>query len=414
MNKYNTVEEWLAWMKSGRVTEIDLSLERVTEVGSRLNLLRPPCPVITVGGTNGKGSCVAGLEAIYLQAGYRVGAFTTPYLFRYNEQVRIQGKSVTDKQFCDVFERISHACGNEIQLTVFEYGTLAAFMLFKEAHLDVWILEVGLGGRWDAVNVIDADVAIVSSIGLDHTEWLGNTREAIAVQKAGIFRQGHPAICGDFDPPKTLVEEALKIKAPFFCQGKSFGFKQDQISWTWWGPVTLFEHLPKPVLLLQNMATVLMAIDLLQEKLAVEKKHIDQAMQDVRLPGRLQQVPGEVSQLFDVSHNPAAVALLAEYLQKTPISGKTHAVFSMLADKDISTTSQVIKQWIDEWHIAEVKSDRAAPLEKLIACFKENKIEETHYYTSVKEAYENAMAKATPGDRLLVFGSFRTVVEVQA
>ncbi len=407
MSKYKSLNEWLVWIKAEHTQEIDLSLERVAKIGARLDLLKPSCPVITVAGTNGKGSNVAALEAIYLAQGYKVGAFTTPFLISYNEQVRIQGNPSDDSLFCHAFERINEACVQEnTSLTLFEYGTLAALMIFKEANLDVWILEVGMGGRWDAVNVIDADVAIVASIGIDHVEWLGNTRELIAIEKAGIFRTGKPAVCGDFDPPATLTH------TPLFCQGKDFGFKKMDTSWTWWCSNKQLTALPLPTLLLQNMSTALMAIDLLQSRLPVNKEAIEKALSTVRLPGRVQVIPGDVEHIFDVSHNPAAVVPLVEYLKNNPIPGKTYAVFSMLADKDILATINVIKSSIDEWHIAAVQSERAASLEKLRDCFEKKNIQHVDKYESVKKAYETIKSLAKVGDRIVVFGSFRTVAEV--
>ncbi len=406
MNKYRSLQEWLAWIKALRVKEIDLSLERVAKIGAKLNLLRPTCPVVTVAGTNGKGSCVAALEAFYLAAGFRAGAFTTPYLFQYNEQVRIQGHSMDDTFFCDAFDRITDACGQDTTLTLFEYGTLAAFMIFKEANLDVWILEVGLGGRFDAVNVIDADVAIVASIGIDHVEWLGNTRELIAIEKAGIFRKGKPAVCGDFDPPKTLTH------TPLFCQGKDFGFKKMDTSWTWWCSDKQLTALPLPTLLLQNMSTALMAIELLQSRLPVNKEAVDKALTTVSLPGRVQVVLGDVEHIFDVSHNPAAVVPLVEYLKNNPIHGKTYAIFSMLADKDVLATLEIVKSHMHHWHIAVLQSERAASLEKLNECFEKANIQEVAQFESVKMAYENIKSLIKTGDRVVVFGSFRTVAEV--
>lgn len=412
MNKYKTLHEWLAWMKVLNVKEIDLSLERVLEIGSRLDLLKATCPVITVAGTNGKGSCVAGLEAIYLAAGYKVGSFTTPYLFRYNEQVRLQGLSVDDRVLCDAFARLTEACGDDIRLTLFEYGTLAAFMIFKEADLDVWILEVGLGGRWDAVNVMDADVGIVTSIAMDHMNWLGDTREAIAFEKAGIFRRNKPAICGDIDPPLTLVQHALQIKAPLFCQNKEFGFKEDSSSWTWWNQTKQLEQLPLPTLALQNMSTVLMAIDLLQKRLPVEKDAIDRALSTVTLPGRIQVVPGEITQIFDVSHNPASVALLADYLKKNPVVGKTYAVFSMLADKDIVATIRGISALMDYWYIAPLPGERGVSEQALLASFKKADVTCVDIQASITAAYDCAIQKAHRGDRVIIFGSFRVLAQL--
>lgn len=412
MSKNKSLSEWLVWIKALRTTEIDLSLERVLKIGSQLGLLQPECPVITVAGTNGKGSCVAGLEAIYLAAGYKVGAFTTPYLFSYNEQVRIQSHAVGDSLFCDAFHRITEACGDDTTLTLFEYGTLAAFMIFKEANLDVWILEVGLGGRWDAVNVIDADVAIVASIGIDHVEWLGNTRELIAIEKAGIFRKNKPAICGDFDPPHTLIDCAARLETPLFCQSRDFGSMQEGDSWTWWSSHKMLPGLPFSKLLRQNMTTVLMAIDLLQTRLPVHKAAIDKALCTVTLPGRIQVIAGDVEYVFDVSHNPAAVIPLVDYLKNNPAAGKTYAVFSMLSDKDMLSTLEIIKAHIYQWHIAPVASDRASSLEKLSTHFEKARINNRAEYESIERAYENVKSFVKKGDRVVVFGSFRTVAQV--
>lgn len=406
--KKMNVSEWLTWVKSLNVKQIDLSLERVTAVWGRLSPLKPEAVVITVAGTNGKGSTVAGLEAIYLAEGYRVGAFTSPYLFQFNEQIRIQGQSVSDDILSEAFLTVFSACG-DIQLTPFEFATLAALVIFKQSHLDVWILEVGLGGRFDAVNAVDADVAVVTSIGIDHTDWLGETRAAIAYEKAGIFRANRPAVCGDFNPPSTLIDYAEKLKAPLYCQGQQFHYVKQVSSWTWQSDFRSFEHLPLPILALQNMSTVLMAISLLQNRLPVSDKAINATFATVTLAGRIQVIPGEVSYILDVSHNPAAVELLAEYLRKESISGKTHAVFSMLADKDIVATIQVIDEWIDHWYVAPLNCDRGASKEVLAYCFRKTKIDHMNLFDSIALADHAAKSKASPGDRIIVFGSFHTV-----
>ena len=406
-----SLTEWLIKIRSIHVTEMDFSLERVMEVAGRLNLLKPACPVITVGGTNGKGSCVAGLEAIYKAEGYRTGSFTTPFLFRHNEQVRVLGREAGDDDFCQAYARIEKALGN-VTLTPFEFNALAAFEIFQKANLDVWLLEVGLGGRWDAVNVIDADVTLVASIGIDHTEWLGDTREKIAREKAGIFRPGKPAVCGDFDPPQPLIEIAAELKTPLFCQGKDFSFEDKGFSWTWKNHKNHFEKLPKPTLALQNMATVLQAIELLQERLPVTLDSIHRGLSQVTLPGRLQVIPGDIPQVFDVSHNPAAAEWLAKWIRENPIAGKTRAVFSMLADKDIVSTLLVMKKYIDDWYVGPIKETRGASLEKLRNCFHKTKNENVKYFSMIKDAHQEAMQESTSGDRIIVFGSFKTVTEV--
>jgi dihydrofolate synthase/folylpolyglutamate synthase len=400
------LSQWLQHIQNLHVKDMDLSLERVQRVFERLGVL-PRCPVITVGGTNGKGSCVAGLEKIYMEAGYRVGAYTSPILFRHNEYVRIQGEDVSDELFCDAFEKVESARG-DIALTLFEFNTLAAFVMFAAANLDVWILEVGLGGRFDAVNAVDADVAIVASIDLDHMEWLGDTREKIGFEKAGIFRGGKSAICGDFDPPKSLSDHAKKIGAEFFCQGKDFSFSASDM-WNWKSDKSFLENLPQPKLALQNMSTVLMAVELLQNKLPVKRETIDEALANLSLRGRIQVIEGDVTQIFDVSHNPAAARFLADFLQKNKINGKTRAVFSMLADKDILNTLVEIKNEIDEWFIAPLNIKRGASIEMLEKQFQKADIKNYQIFESIKKAHHDGLSRSMNNDRLVVFGSFHVV-----
>ncbi len=412
MNRNTSLNDWLVWIKAQSVKEINLSLERVLKIGTKLHLLKPNCKVIIVAGTNGKGSTVAALETIYLGQGFKVGAFTTPYLLSYNEQVRLQGHSVDDFLLCQAFERIKVACADDTSLTLFEYGALAAFLIFKDAKLDIWLLEVGLGGRWDAVNVIDADIAVVTSIGIDHVEWLGDTRELIAVEKAGVFRKNKPAICGDFDPPVSLIETALQVGAPMFVQGKDFGYTPSDHSWTWWCSEMELASLPFSKLLLQNLSTALMVVHKLQTELPVHQQTIEKALLTVTLPGRIQVVPGEVEYIYDVAHNPAAVEILTEHLKNNPITGNTLAIFSMLMDKDIVSTINEVKPYIDQWFIAILQSERAATLEKLRESFKQVNITKVIECDSIKHAYENLKLLAQKGDRIIVFGSFRTVAEV--
>lgn len=407
------MQEWLSWIASVHISDIALGLDRIRAVGQQLGVLSPSCPTIIVGGTNGKGSTVAGLEAIYLAAGYHVGAFTTPYLFQYNEQVRIDGQSVSDDLFCQAFAKIEDARG-DIPLTMFEFGTLAALIIFQEAALDVWILEVGLGGRLDGVNIIDADVAMVTSIGIDHVEWLGDTREAIAFEKAGIFRKGMFAVCGDVDVPKTLSDHAEQIGAIFYTQGRDFNYQEDEKAWSWSFEDVYYSNLPPCLLALQNMSTVLMGITLLQKRLPVERAAIDQGLSSVRLPGRIQVIEGPVTTIFDVSHNPAAVAFLAKRLDRMAHQGKTYAVFSMLADKDISESIKGMKNKIDAWYVAPLGVKRGASEERLRAAFEAVKIDQVMMCASIKEAYEAAMMKAQVGDRVIIFGSFYTIAGVTA
>jgi dihydrofolate synthase/folylpolyglutamate synthase len=406
--QFKTLETWLTHIGSLHPEKIDLGLARVREAAERLNLLKIKCPVLTIAGTNGKGSTVAGLEAIYVAQGLKVGAFTSPYLFRHTEEVRINGQETTPAIFCEAFARVEGARGG-ISLTLFEFNTLAALAIFERYDLDVILLEVGLGGRLDAVNIIDPNLAIVTSIAIDHADWLGNTRELIAREKAGIFRQATPVVCGDSEPPVSLVQHATELSAPLYCQGRDFSYTTDQSSWSWRSTQTHLDNLPLPHLALQNMSTVLMAIELMQPQLPVTREAIDRGLQTVQLPGRLQVISGDIVQIFDVSHNPAAAEFLAEALAKRSIRGKTLAVFSMLADKDILGTLLVMKEWVDEWYVGALSAKRAATIPALEDAFASADISAVHTYSSVKEAYVAAMHAATTDDLVVVFGSFYTV-----
>ncbi|MDA8561849.1 bifunctional folylpolyglutamate synthase/dihydrofolate synthase [Gammaproteobacteria bacterium] len=411
MFKYKTVNEWLSYINSSSPAEINLSLERVYDIGNKLNLLNPNSKIITVAGTNGKGSCVSILESIYLLSGYSVGSFMTPFLFSYNEQFRVNGKYIEDYKLCDAFLKINNACDLNTQLTVFEYGTLAAFIIFKESNLDIWLLEVGLGGRFDAVNAIDSDLAVISSISIDHINWLGNTRDKIGYEKAGVFRKNKLSVCGDFDPPKSLTKYAFDIKTHLFCQNREFGYIDNITSWSWWSGDVKLEYLPKSGLNLQNISTCLMAINLLQLCLPVDKKIILKSLSDLKLTARIQVVYSDVIKIFDVAHNPASVSLLSDYLSKNIISGKTIAIFSILSDKDVLSIINIIKNNINKWYISELNNSRFMPIKKIQQSFKNANIKNVICCDSVKNAYNQALSLTKKGDRVVVFGSFKTVSE---
>ncbi|HVE44007.1 MAG TPA: bifunctional tetrahydrofolate synthase/dihydrofolate synthase [Gammaproteobacteria bacterium] len=392
--------------KINNLNEIELGLDRVKQVADTLGVLATNAFVITVGGTNGKGSTVACLDAIYREAGYRVGTFTSPMLFKRNEQITIQGTMAEDQEINEAYQQIAHHKG-KIHLTPFEYQTLAALLIFQSYQLDILLLEVGLGGRLDAVNIMDADLAIVTSIDIDHTEWLGDTREAIAYEKAGIFRAGKPAICGDPNPPSTLVESASHINALLYCQEKDFYYEKGEKGWSWNGR---YQDLPFTELFIQNMSTALMAISLSQAQLPVSEAAIRSGLTKTKLMGRIQMVPGSVNHLYDVSHNPASVALLAAYLKQNRISGKNHAIFSMLSDKDMLTSIQKIKDDIDEWHVAPLQTARTSTKEALQDIFQQADLA-AFFYDTISEACFSVERQAQPGDRVIIFGSFHTVAE---
>ena len=403
-----TLNEWINYIASIHAMEMDLGLERVRQVAVKLNVLALTSRVVTVAGTNGKGSTVAGLEAVYVTQGYKVGTFTSPYLVRLNEEFHLDGKEIDDARLCAAFKKVELSRG-DVTLTQFEFRTLAALILFSEANCDVIILEVGLGGRLDAVNIIDADVAVMTSIAIDHAHILGGTRELIAVEKVGIFRARKPVVCGDFSPPETLLAAAAKLHAPFYCQGTDFKFTQTSVDWGWQSEKNSYANLPLTSLALQNMSSVLMTIEVMQEWLPVTRAAIDTAFAKINLPGRIQIETGDVTKIFDVSHNPAAASWLAEKIQQMPHTGKTRAVFSMLADKDIAGTLRSIKNCIDEWYVAALDVARGASADVLQTLFFQENIAEVIFYPDIPSAFQTALEEAKAGDRIVIFGSFYTV-----
>lgn len=407
---FSTLSQWLLHINSIHFSEIDLGLERIATVAKHLELFPLKSRVIIVGGTNGKGSTVACLEAIYREAGYQVGCYTSPILFEHNEQVRINGESPSNQDFCEVYQLIETARSGT-SLTPFEYHTLAALLLFSRLSLDIVLLEVGMGGRLDAVNIVEPDIAIVTSIAIDHAQWLGKTKKAIAKEKAGIFRKHKPAICGDAKPPPVLREIAATIEAPFYQQGKDFSYKRHPKDWEWSYADTRYTELPYNQLYINNLSTSLMAIQLLQNDLSVPYSAIYNGLLNVRLPGRIQIEEGPVTQIFDVAHNPSACALLSDKIKALPGKGKTLAVFSMLADKDIRASIVAIKDVIDSWFIAPIAHTRAARLTLLEEEFSAIALTNYQSYSSIENAYQAAIAVAQPGDIVIVFGSFRTVAE---
>jgi len=412
--RFPTLEAWLAWQETLHPAAIDLTLQRVAEVWRKLGA-PPPAPiVITVAGTNGKGSCVAFLESILRCAGYRIGAYTSPHLLRYNERIRVDGAEASDSQLCAAFQRVDEARG-DTTLTYFEFGTLAALEIFSRAALEAVVLEVGLGGRLDAVNIIDPDVALVTSIGIDHTAWLGPDREHIGREKAGVFRAGCPAVCGDPDPPASLLDYAAKLAAPLYILGRDFNFDTDQTAWTWRGPQgTLRAGLSHPSLRgacqLQNAASVVMVLELLKGRLPVSQSALRQGLAQASLPGRFQVLPIQPTTILDVAHNPAAAAMLAASLRGHPCTGRTLAVFAMLADKDMVSVVRALDAVIDEWHAAPLTVPRgASALQVAAALGAAQPRGAVHMHPGVLDAYQSARARARNDDRIVVFGSFYTV-----
>ncbi|MEY2634021.1 MAG: hypothetical protein RIR00_2675 [Pseudomonadota bacterium] len=400
---------------------IELGLERVQQVKARLGQ-QPHCPIITVGGTNGKGSTVAYLESILLRAGYRVGAYSSPHLLAYNERVRLNREPASDAALAAAFSRVEaarQAAGN-VALTYFEFGTLAAWEVFAAADCEAVILEVGLGGRLDAVNAYDADLAIVTGIALDHTDWLGPDRESIAYEKAGIFRPGRPAFCADREPPQSLLNHAAAIGADLKLIGRDFGFTRDaenRLQWRYWGKQgerLLKRSLAYPGLRgavqLNNASVVLAALDALEPRLPVTMQAIRQGLIETEIPGRFQVVPGQPAVVLDVGHNPQALAVLADNLGSMGFFATTHAVVGMLADKDAGTALQALAGKVQHWYLADLSGPRAAPASRLAAIIAERQLGgSVQCFTDPKQAFVAAQEAAVPSDRIAAFGSFYTV-----
>jgi dihydrofolate synthase / folylpolyglutamate synthase len=410
-----TLDSWLAYISAQHPASIALGLERVRTVAGRMGL--PPPPVtITVGGTNGKGSTCAYLERILTESGYRTGLYTSPHLVRYNERVRVAGEEAGDAALAAGFERVEVA-RRDTPLTYFEFGTLAALAVFAEAGADALVLEVGLGGRLDAVNIVDADCAVVVTVDLDHQAWLGEDREAIGFEKAGIFRAAHPALCGDRDPPRRLVEHAAAIGAPLQLIGRDFRYEAlPPQQWDFIGRRTTKRALPMPALRgrwqLANASCALAALDEVAERLPVSLGEVKRGLALVRLPGRMQVLPGRPAVVLDVAHNPQAARALAEGLGDMGFFENTLGVFAMLGDKDVGGVVDAMRQRIDRWYVSSAQVERAAPAARLAEALARRGLEKTtRAFATVASAFDAARRDAGPNDRIVVFGSFHTVAE---
>ncbi|MBY0544922.1 MAG: bifunctional tetrahydrofolate synthase/dihydrofolate synthase [Gammaproteobacteria bacterium] len=403
--------QWLSYLETLHLKSIDLSLERISAVAKILGIEAFSCPVITIGGTNGKGSTVALLEAIYRKGGYKVASYISPHLHHFNERIRFNGNEIEDASLVTLFKTIENARGG-ITLTFFEYTTLAALLFFKQLEPDVILLEVGLGGRFDAVNIIDADVAIIASIDLDHTEWLGETREKIGFEKAGIFREGKIAICGDPDPPQSLVQEALKKKTVFYCQGREFNYVKGG-AWEWQSPNLHLSNLPVPELAIQNASTVLMAYSTLAYRLPVSADVLADAMSNTRVPGRFQTIRVAPRVVIDVAHNPAAAAMLSQQLsEKLDAHDKIVAVFGALNDKDAAGMIDKLSKQISEWYIAPLQTPRSYTMDDLFRDVEKGGATNIQKFDTIKLAYENALNSCTSDSCIIIFGSFYTIAEL--
>ena len=417
LSEISSLEDWLAHLESlhpkGQAG-IELGLDRVAHVKARLGQAQH-CPVFIVGGTNGKGSTCAYLEQILSCSGYRTGCYTSPHLLAYNERVRLDRLPIDDGRLCEAFARVEAArlAAGGVALTYFEFGTLAAWEVFAAAGVEAIILEVGLGGRLDAVNVYEPDVSVVTGIALDHTDWLGPDRESIGREKAGIFRAGKPAICADAHPPQSLLEHAAVIGADLQVLGRDFGYFGDKTQWTFWGRNQLRRGgLANPGLRgsqqLANAAAALATLDAAKHLLPVDMQSIRRGLIEIELPGRFQLVPGKPAIVLDVAHNPQAVGVLAGNLGDTGFFEKTHAVVGMLGDKDIAGALGALKGRITHWYCASIDAPRGAPAETLAAVAR-TLGGAVDCFDDVAGAFAAARNAAGENDRILAFGSFYTV-----
>ncbi len=405
---------WLARLETLHPSAIELGLDRVRRVKEAMGLA-PDFPLIVVGGTNGKGSTCAYLGAILGAAGHKTGVYTSPHLLRYNERVRIDGKEADDADLVAAFEAVDRARA-DVALTYFEFGTLAAMAQFIAAKVDVAVLEVGLGGRLDAVNVFDADAAIVSSVDLDHMDYLGDTREQIGFEKAGIYRAGRPAVCADPDPPASLLGHAAQIGADLRRLGRDFSAGQTGDRWTYYGRALTWSDLPLPAMAgpcqLRNAAGALAVIEALQAVLPTPAEALRRGIAAARLAGRFQRIARSPDVILDVAHNPEAARALASTLRAQPIAGRTLAVVGMLADKDADAVVAALADGIDAWWTCTPDSPRARDASSLAAVLRAHGVRSVNVQPDVKAALAAARSAAGEDDRILVFGSFYTVAAV--
>ncbi len=413
--KHQSLADWLSWLEQSHPREIDLGLERITQVASHLSLLSPKSLIVTVAGTNGKGSCVAVSADILGAAGYSVGVYTSPHLLHYNERIRINDRLATDAEICEAFAEIYQACEQKsVSLTYFEYGTLAAFYLFKKHQTNAMVLEVGLGGRLDAVNILDADIAIITSIDLDHQDWLGDSREKIGFEKAGIMRANRPMVCADPDPPQSLINHANSLHTESYFLGKDFFYQTEASQWRWWNrsqPEAVWRALPQ--LPLPSVAAALQMASIL--KLNFTRLDLLNRVAELRVPGRFQEfTKNNRHWVMDVAHNPAATAFLAQRLldwkRKKP-SAKLHGIVAMMSDKDRLASLKNLISIIDHWYLLDLsflpRAASTAQMAENLASFGETPVSAGDIDNCVKQALANSQSQ----DVILVFGSFYTVAE---
>lgn len=419
--RFADLQSWLDWQETLHSAEIELGLERIRQVARNLAIPAAwPVPVITVAGTNGKGSSVAMLEAIYQHAGYRVGSYTSPHLLHYNERIKINRQAVSDELICQAFDKIDHArqmpAGDDISLTYFEFGTLAALYILSQAELDIVILEVGLGGRLDAVNIIDAEVALITPIAIDHQSWLGDDRNTIGAEKAGIIKAGCHTVYNDPEPVAVILQKAQELNSEIYCLNKHFQAhsEPETAGWHYRSDSLQLRDLPRPALpglhQLDNAAGAIQVSQILSETLPVSAASIARAMTDSQLPGRFQCLSHQPDIIVDVAHNEHALSTLASNLQQLPSPGRTLAVLAMLEDKALGEALGQIDAEIDRYYLAGLQGNRALSAESLTQRIQEGvSSDKLCTHDTVQAALEHALSEAMSDDRIIIFGSFLTV-----
>ncbi len=413
--RFRRLDQWLKWQESLHFTAIELGLERCRQVAANMGLLQPAHTVISVAGTNGKGSSVVLLDEILRGAGYKTGRYTSPHLLRYNERICVNGREAGAAELCESFDRIDRARAG-ISLTYFEFGTLAALALFRAHQVEIALLEVGLGGRLDAVNVLDADAALITSIDLDHQQWLGDNRESIAREKAGILRNRAPAVCSDPHPPRAIMDCAGALGTPLSLAGRDYRYTINGDHWDWRSDTRELTGLPRPLrycdFQVQNAAGVLMLLEQISHAWPVDRRAICQGINRFRLDGRMQIIPGEVQTVLDVAHNPQSVRALVENLRLLPCVGQTHILIGMLKDKDHRAVFKLLNAVADSWHIVSLAEERGMPAAALAAELGSLGLSQNvRAWPAVKPALAHLKRTARPGDRIVITGSFITVGE---
>ena len=409
MNK-NNLNEWLSYLEQLHPTEIELGLTRIGKVAKTLNVTHFDAKVITVAGTNGKGTTCAFLEEILIQAGFKVGVYSSPHIQRYTERLRINKKEMPEQLHCEAFTEIESQRG-ETSLSYFEYVTLGCLHILKAQQCDFILLEVGLGGRLDATNVVESDVSVITTIGIDHVDWLGDDREKIGFEKAGVFRTLKPVICGELDPPLSLIKHANDINADIRYAGKDFQVSHSENGWTWSGK-SIINALPNTLMPLQNASTALAVIEVLE--LGLSNKQLIKSIGQAQLAGRLQKInlKTQVDTYLDVAHNPQSAGYLATQLKLLrKEGGKVFAIVGMLEDKDLAGTFSQINSEIDQYNLISLNCYRGASQQTLFSHYQtsNDQIADVHCFESIVEAYNSVLSIATEIDIIIVFGSFYTV-----